>query len=34
MEHFGIEIEIEDISPENFNSVDAMASLVKKIKLK
>ena len=32
MEEFGIEIEIEDISPENFNSVEAMADLVKRLK--
>ena len=32
MENFGIEIGIEDISPENFNSVEAMAEMVKRLK--
>ena len=29
---FGIEIDIEWITPENFNSVDAMAEMVAKLK--
>lgn len=29
---FGIEIDIDWISPENFNSVDAMAEMIAKIK--
>ena len=32
MENFGIEIGIDDISPENFNSIEAMAELVKRLK--
>lgn len=32
MEEFSVEIGIEDISPENFNSVKAMADLVKRLK--
>lgn len=32
MEKFGIEINIEDITPENFNSVNAIVSLVEKLK--
>lgn len=31
-EAFQIEIDIEDISPENFNSADAMARLVDRLK--
>ncbi len=31
-EKFEIEIDVDDISPENFNSVSAIAALVKKLK--
>lgn len=34
MEGFNIEIEIEDISPENFNSVNAMVTLVERLRMK
>ena len=30
-ERFGIEIEAEDITPENFNSVDEMAAMVSRL---
>lgn len=30
-ERFGIEITIDDITPENFNSIDAIAGLVDKL---
>lgn len=32
MESFGIELEPEDVVPENFNSVEAMITLIKKRK--
>ena len=32
METFGIELDIDLITPENFNSVDAMVSMVEQIK--
>ena len=31
-EQFGIEIDVDDMTPENFNSVDAIAALVEKLK--
>ena len=33
MEHFKVEISIDEISPENFNSIDAMVALIKRLKL-
>lgn len=30
-ERFGIEITIDDITPENFNSIDAIAGMVDKL---
>lgn len=32
-ESFSVKIDIEDLEPENFNSVDAMISLIKKIQV-
>ena len=29
---FGIEITVEDLTPDNFNSVDAMAAMVNRLK--
>ena len=34
MDRFGFELDIEWISPENFNSVDAIAALVDRVKPK
>lgn len=31
-EQFGIEIEIDEIVPENFNSIDAMVNMVNRLK--
>lgn len=31
-ERFGIEIDIDEIIPENFNSVDAVVSMVERLK--
>ena len=30
-ENFGIEIDVDDVTPENFNSVDALAALVERL---
>ena len=32
MDEFGFELDIDWITPENFNSVDAIAALVEKLK--
>ena len=31
-DRFGIEIDIDEIVPENFNSVDAIAAMISKLK--
>ncbi len=31
-ETFGIEVDLDDMTPENFNSADAVAALVEKLK--
>ena len=33
-EKFGVSIDIENLEPENFNSVDAMMELIKKLREK
>lgn len=33
-ETFGVDIDIDDLEPENFNSVEAMLALIKKLQVK
>lgn len=30
-DHYGIEINVEDLEPDNFNTVEAMLDLIKKL---
>ncbi len=30
-ENFGVEIDVDDLEPENFNSITAIASLIEKL---
>ncbi|HIR84595.1 MAG TPA: acyl carrier protein [Candidatus Galloscillospira excrementavium] len=32
MDEFGVKIAVDDITPENFNSLDAMLALIRRLK--